>query len=127
MNHHESHQQRMNAVLLRQAQRYRRDDRDGAGLTAPTLVSGAVTKNITQGMAAVWPRTRADGLTHEPVDRAVVLCDREQVSDADQRNEQVTWKARQDVGGRHVDEQASDDEGHDQRKRAHVDRHGVRP
>ena len=27
------------------------------GLTAPTLVSSAVTKNITQGMAAVWPRT----------------------------------------------------------------------
>ena len=92
------------------------------GLTAPTLVSSAVTKNITHGIAAVRPRTRSDGLADEPVDRAVVLCDREQVGDADQRDEQVTRKAGKDARGGHVDVQTSDNEGHDERQRAHVDR-----
>ena len=65
---------------------------------------------------------RADGLPDEPVDRAVVLRDRKEISDADQRDEQVAWKAGQDGGGRHVDEQAADDEGHDECQRTHVDR-----
>jgi hypothetical protein len=122
MNHHQSHQERMNAVLLRKAQGYRRDDRDSAGTHCADAREQRRDEEHHPGNGCRVAAHAADGLTNQPVDRAVVLRDREQVGDADQRDEQVTRKARQDVGGRHVDVQAADDEGHDERQCTHVDR-----
>ena len=57
VDHHQTHQQRTDLVLDREAQGDRGDDRDRAGLTAPTDVSTAAMKNMIHGIAAMRPRT----------------------------------------------------------------------
>lgn len=75
------------------------------------------------------PGDQADASTHQPdgafdqpVDGAVDLRDGEEVGDGDERQEQITRKARKNIGGFHADGHGAEQEGAGKGERAHVDR-----
>ena len=68
---------------------------------------------------------RADCRVNDPVDRAVVSGQREQVGDADQDDEEAGREAVEDLAGIDGEDQCPDDEGSHQGERTHVHRpHG---
>jgi hypothetical protein len=81
-------------------------------------------KNMIQGIAAMRPRTARRAQAHQPVDGAVVLRQREQVGDADQREEEFGGEAGHDGLGLHAGDQRADQEGPDEGDDAHVDGQG---
>jgi hypothetical protein len=62
-----------------------------------------VIANITHPDQRHPPADRAHRGMHQPVDRAVVVRDREQAGDADEDDEQVAREAREDVVLGHPD------------------------
>ena len=125
VHHHQAHQQRIDAVLGGEAERDRRDDRHRrrADRAHGREQRGDEEHDPRDGGDA--PAHRAHRQLDQPVDRAVVLRQREQVGDADQREEQVGREAAHDGLGVHAGHQRADEEGADEGDHAHVDRqHG---
>ncbi|MCY1214704.1 hypothetical protein D9M72_265300 [compost metagenome] len=101
VDHHQAHQQRVDAVARGEPQRDRRDDCHRC--RADRADRGQHRRDHEHD-----PRDRRDPAAHgahrkphQPVDGAVVLRHGEQVCDADQRQEQVGGEAGQDSLGRH--------------------------
>ncbi|MNN07466.1 hypothetical protein D3C81_1202920 [compost metagenome] len=119
---HQAHQQRVDAVARRKAQRNRRDDghRGRADRADRRQQRRDHEHDPRNGGDPAAHRTHRK--PHQPVDGAIVLRHGEQVGDADQGQEQVGGKAGKDRLGRHGRDQGADQEGADKGERAHVDR-----
>ena len=103
-------------------ERDRGNDRDGAGTDrADRRQDGGDPEHDPRDRGNPTPHS-LNGQPDEPVDRAVVLGDGEEESDADQGQEQAAGKAGDDGAGGLARHQGSDQEGADERQHAHVDR-----
>ena len=121
VNHHQSHEHRVDAVLHGEVESNRRKDR--CHRRAQRTETGEQRRHHEH-----HPGYPGDMATHhqhcpfdQPVDGAVVLGDAEQIGDTDQRQEQVTGKTGEDGRRCHVHYHRTDDKGRRERQRAHVD------
>ena len=121
MDHHHAHEQWVDPVSRREAERDRRDDRDGGRAERAEGRQQAGDPEHHPRDEGHPPAYQSHGAAHHQVDGAVVLGDREQVRDTDQGQEQVARETGDDVVGLHPDGEGADQEGGDEPKRAHVD------
>ena len=121
MDHHEAHQQRRDLVAEGEAEGDRGDDGDGA--RAHRADRGQQRRDQEhdpwdRGEAALHGANRE---ADQPVDGAVVLRQREEPGNADERQEQASGEAVDDLGGLLAGKERADEEGADEGKHAHVD------
>jgi hypothetical protein len=117
-----AHHQRVDLVLAGEAQRDRADDRAGGR-------TGGADRGQQRGDREHHPRDQRDPAADGPdrrsddqVHGAVVLGDREQIGDTDQRQDQVAADAAEDLALAQVEGEHADQPRGDVRQRAHVDR-----
>jgi hypothetical protein len=122
VDHHEADHQRVDPVLGRETEGDGCNDRHSTGADRP---HGGEQGGDAEHDPRDGRHLAADGahsLLDQPVDRPVVLGDREQVRDPDQCEEQVAGEAGEDVLGGQIGHQRADEEGAGEGEHAHVDR-----
>jgi hypothetical protein len=125
VDHAQPHQHGIDAVLDREAERDRRDDRDGA---RDDRAGGGQHRGDEEHHPRDRRRPaadRLDGAVDQPVDRAVAGRDREQVRDPDEDHEQIAREPGEDVVLRDAHRRADDERG-DDAEDTHVDPGGGR-
>ena len=120
---HKAHQHRTDSVPVGKAHRNGCQDRHGAGTDGADGRQQRCDKEHHPRDYGDAPTGNLDAVMHEQIDRAVALGDREEIGDADQRDEEIAGKAREDLCRGHIDKQRAHDESGGESERAHIDRH----
>ena len=122
VDHHQPHHHRIDPVLGREGQRHRRQDRHRRRPQRPEGGQGRGDQEHHPGNGDDVAAHQAHRALHQPVDRAVLLGDGEQVGHAHQGHEEVAWEAREDLLGGQAEAQHADEERRRQGQGAHVQR-----
>jgi hypothetical protein len=119
---HQAHEQGVDAVLRGEPEGDRGDDGHGGRAHRSDRGQDGRDAEHDPGDRDDAPADAAYGQPDEPVHRPVLLGDGEEVGDADQRQEQITGKAREDVVRGQVRDVDADQERRREGDRPHVHR-----
>ena len=112
----------MNAVLHRKAQRDGGKDGDRRRPKRAETGDNGGDEKHHPGYQTDASAHHPDGAFDEPVDRAVDLRDGKKIGDSNKRQEQIAWKARENIAGFHPYDQGAEHEGAGKCQGPHIDR-----
>ncbi len=125
MNNHQSHHDRIDAVLERKTQRHRGQDGDRRRSERTEAGDDGGDQEHDPGNPRHMSAHQFDRALDQPIDSTVDLGDGEQVGNADQCQEEVAREASKYFRRLHSHDERADQKGAREGERAHIDRlHG---